>query len=165
MPLVIRPAVAEDHDALLEQFLGLNVYEDAISHDRRTDHAGAVESLAAAWKRVTDTQGIVLVAVLDGQVAGHLFLTFENAAVLVREEMRPYAYVAELFVREAARGTGAGAALIAHAEALAASRGSRQMRIGVLSGNDGAERLYRRLGFAPHALELKKAISGPVRTG
>ena len=47
-------------------------------------------------------------AELDGRVVGHLFLEFKEDAVFVREELRPYAYISELFVREEARGGGIG---------------------------------------------------------
>lgn len=160
MPLLIRHAGPDDHDALVDQFLGLNLYEEPFAGNRRTDRAGAEECLAAAFDRVNATGGAALVAELDGRVVGHLFLTFERSAVYVREELRPYAYVSELFVQEHARGAGAGAALMRQAERLAAERGVRRLMIGVLAGNTGAARFYERLGFEPFAIELGKSI-GP----
>lgn len=160
MTLVIRHAGPDDRDALIELFLGLNVYEDAISGDRRVDRAGAIASLATATKRVIDTGGAALVAVLSGRVVGHLFLTFEQDAVFMREEPRGHAFVAELFVRDEARGIGVGKALMRHAEDLAAARGSRRLLVAVLVGNARAEALYARLGFVPNSIEMKKRI-GP----
>jgi GNAT superfamily N-acetyltransferase len=159
--LLIREAGAEDHHVLAAQFLALNIHEEAISHDRRTDHAGAVEALAAAWRGVRESDGHALVAEHGDCVVGFLFLQFRDDAVFVREELRPYAYVAELFVSEAARGAGVGTALMLEAERRAAARGVRRMMVGVLAGNVAAELLYARLGFAPHAIELVKAIGSP----
>jgi GNAT superfamily N-acetyltransferase len=155
---VIREASAADDHVLVAQFLALNLHEEAVSHDRRTDHAGAVEALAAAWRGVREFDGHALVAEHGGCVVGFLFLQFRDDAVFVREELRPYAYVSELFVSEEARGAGVGAALMAEAERLAAARGVPRMMVGVLAGNAVAERLYARLGFVPHAMELVKAI-------
>lgn len=163
MKLVIRDADPGDHEALVEQFLGLNVYEDAIAGDRRTDHAGAVESLAMAWKRVTNTRGAALVAVLDSRVVGHLFLAFEREAVFIREHLREYAYVTDLFVRAEARHAGVGKALMRRAESFAVAHGSQRLMVGVLVGNIPAKALYAHLGFVPASTELKKNI-GPGTT-
>ena len=48
MPLHIRPYALEDREALVEQFLGLNRYEEPLARNRRTDRKGAVECLDAA---------------------------------------------------------------------------------------------------------------------
>ena len=162
MSLCIRPALPDDHEALVEQYLGLNRYEEPIAGNRVLDHAGAVASLAEAQERVAQTDGTVLVAELDGRVVGHLFLEFRQDPVFVRAELRPYAYVAELFVREAARGLGVGKALMLAAERTAAARGFGRLMVQVLAGNALAEAFYARCGFKAHAIELGKPIgSGP----
>jgi len=158
MKLTVRPSQPGDHDALVEQYLGLNRYEEPIAGNRVTDYAGAVASLAEAQERLAQTDGTVLVAELDGQVVGHLFLEFRNDPVFVRAELRPYAYVAELFVREAARGRGVGAALMHEAERIAADRGFGRLMVEVLAGNAVAEAFYARCGFKAHAIELGKTI-------
>jgi GNAT superfamily N-acetyltransferase len=160
MTCTIRPATPQDHAALAEQFLGLNLYEEDISHNRRTDVAGGEESLVAAWDKVRETGGHALVAELEGHVVGHMFMIFHNEPVFVREELRPVAYVTDLFVREAARGRGIATALMAQAERLAAEGGVRRLMLGVLAGNHAAEALYARLGFTAHAYELEKPVGG-----
>jgi GNAT superfamily N-acetyltransferase len=157
----IRPARPEDREALIEQFLGLNVHEEPISRDRRTDRAGAVDSLDAADRKVEKTNGYRLVAERDGRIVGHIFLTFEQHAIFVREEKRDYAYVSELFVREEARGLGVVYALLKEAERLAIERGAGDLMIGVLVGNESAERAYERFGFRPYTCEMIK----PLRSG
>ncbi len=158
MGLHIRASRREDNDALLEQFLGLNRHEAAIAGDRRTDLAGAAESLAAARDDIARYGGAALVADLDGRVVGHLFLIMRQEAVYVREHLRFYAYVTDLYVRPEARGSGVATALMQEAERIAAARGMRRLMVGVLAGNGPAEALYAGLGFAPHAIELVKAI-------
>nr|WP_245215684.1 GNAT family N-acetyltransferase [Pararoseomonas baculiformis] len=124
-------------------------------------------------KRVEETGGAALVAERGGCVVGHLFLCFEEDAAYVRAPLRPYAYVAELFVRDEARRQGIGQALLREAERLAAARGVPRLMIGVLAGNAGAEALYRRFGFRAHAIEMAKdvasgegsAFPGPLSPG
>ena len=159
MPVVIRPAEPRDREILVEQFLRLNEYERRIASNRRTDRPGAEMDLDAALDRIEATDGVALVAEVRGRVVGHLFLTFEHAASYVREEMRPYACVTQLFVSEDVRGGGVGTMLMNEAEGLAARRGLRRIMVGVLAGNPPAERLYSMLGYEPHAIELEKAIA------
>ncbi|PZW50345.1 L-amino acid N-acyltransferase YncA [Humitalea rosea] len=158
MDAMIRPGGAGDRPALIEQFLGLNLHEEAIVGNRRTDHAGAEACLEAAEREVAASGGRVLVAERAGRVIGHVFIVMRRDAVFVREALRPYAYVLELFVRAEARGLGIGSALLAEAERFARAQGMARLRIGVLAGNDGAEALYRRSGFAPAVLEMDKPL-------
>lgn len=158
MTCTIRPATPQDDAALAEQFQGLNTYEEPFIGDRRLDSEGGRESLDACRARVAETGGHALVAELEGRVVGHMFLWFETDPVFVRPELRRHAYVADLFVREAARGHGIGGALLAEAERLARAAGVPRIKIGVLVGNDGAEALYRRQGYRPYAVALCKPL-------
>jgi GNAT superfamily N-acetyltransferase len=158
MPILIRPAHAGDHDALVEQYLGLNLHEDPITHDRVIDRAGAAESLAVAEAWVAKSDGAVLVAEVEGRVVGHLFLTFEQSPPFVRAELRAYAYIAELFVRAEARRMGVARALLAEAERMARARGVSRIMVSALVGNGSAEATYDRAGFSPYATELIKKL-------
>ena len=156
--VVIRPARDEDREALVEQFQGLNRYEERFVGNRKLDRAGGEESLVHAEKRVRETDGIAVVAEVGGIVVGHMFLTFERHGACVREEVRPYGYIAELFVREEMRGRGIGRALLAEAERRTKERGLDHIMLGVLTGNSVAERAYERFGFKPYATEMTKPI-------
>ncbi|RJT75660.1 GNAT family N-acetyltransferase [Arthrobacter cheniae] len=54
-----------------------------------------------------------------------------------------------LFVQEAARGAGVGTVLCAWTESYAAQAGFDKIYLGVGVENQGARRLYERLGFTP----------------
>jgi len=153
---VIRPATPADRPALDEQAQALNVFEEPFSHDRRLDLAGGVESVATLLER-TANGGALLVAEIDGAVVAHMALWFDRMPPFVREELRDYAYLGDLFVREAHRGQGIGRALVAEAERLARARGVARILLGVLPGNP-AEALYRRLGYRTYAVELAKDL-------
>lgn len=156
--IVIRPARADDRDALIEQFQGLNRYEEPFVGNRKLDRAGGEESLVYAEKRVRETGGVAIVAEAGGRVVGHMFLTFERHGACVRDEVRSYGYVSELFVREEMRGRGIGRTLLAEAERRTKARGFDHLMLGVLTGNTVAERAYERFGFKPYATDMTKPI-------
>jgi GNAT superfamily N-acetyltransferase len=156
--MIIREAKLSDRAALDEQEQLLNLFENPFSDDRALTRASATAAMDRLQQRAAENGGAVLVAEIDGAVIGHLVLTFERMGPFVREELRDYAYVADLFVRQAHRGHGVGRALIAEAERRAMARGMPRILLGVLSGNHAAERSYRRQGFTDYALEMTKTL-------
>jgi GNAT superfamily N-acetyltransferase len=158
--LAIRPATPADRAALDEQELGLNLFENDLVGDRNITAAGGIAAMDRLHQRAEDSRGVVLVAERDGAVIAHLVLTFERFGPFVREELRDYALVADLFVRQAHRGQGIGRALIAEAERRAVARGMPRIMLGVVHGNHAAERSYRRQGFRDYAIELVKDLPG-----
>jgi GNAT superfamily N-acetyltransferase len=84
----------------------------------------------------------VMIGELDGVAQGfalffHNFSTFEG---------RPGIYLEDLYVREAARGSGLGKALLAHLAALAVERDCARLEWSVLDWNEPAIGFYRQLG-------------------
>ena len=87
----------------------------------------------------------VVIGELGGMAQGfalffHNFSTFEG---------KPGIYLEDLFVREAARGSGLGKALLAHLAALAVERDCARLEWSVLDWNEPAIGLYRQLGARP----------------
>jgi len=165
MTVTTREAEPGDRERLIELFQALNRYEDALTGDRRVDRAGAEDSLAGVETRMAETQGVCLVAEVDGAgedrvVVGLLTLTFEEGAVYLRPEARPHAHICDLVVDGAWRRRGIGAALMTAAEKIAAQRGYRQVTIGVLASNETAEAAYLRQGFQPLGVRLVKKLGG-----
>lgn len=99
--------------------------------------------------------GTILVAVSGkecvGYVAGEIHQDFLNTESSY--------YVSDMGVNEKKRGKGIGTALLQSIERFAKEEcGLTKMMIAVICGNDGAEKLYKRLGFVPYELELVKTI-------
>ena len=53
---------------------------------------------------------------------------------------------------------GAFRAMLALAEAHARAAGCRRLHIGVLAGNNDAERIYRKAGFRSYAIEMVQEL-------
>lgn len=62
---------------------------------------------------------------------------------------RPLVNVHDLVVDAAHRGRGIGTALLTEVERRARARGACRITLEVNAANEGAQRLYRRLGFGP----------------
>lgn len=64
--------------------------------------------------------------------------------------------VEDVYVVPGRRGEGIGAALVAAAERSLFADGVDAVRLEAMAANDAARRLYERLGYRPHRVELEK---------
>ena len=85
-----------------------------------------------------DDTGVLLLGLLQDEPVACGGVRFVDAGV---------AELTRIYVAPGARGSGAGAALIARLEDLAADAGRRTLRLTVRSDLVEATRLYRRLGY------------------
>ena len=99
---------------------------------------------AAAAALLTHAQGASYAATRDGAVVGYISLLMRRTA----QNLRIYSVA----VDPAARGCGAGQALLDAAIALARRLGLREVTLEVRTDNDSAIRLYARNGFRPGKL-------------
>lgn len=158
-PFVIRDMERGDREALIELMLTLNRFENAISGDRATSRKAAVASLADDEEKLRAGGGLRLVAAPEGGSAiGYMCCAIACGPPFLKEEVRAFLYVHTLVVAEAARGQGVGGALMQAAEDFARAQGLRAMVVAHLAGNEGAGRLYERLGFMPHMIERQKRL-------
>jgi GNAT superfamily N-acetyltransferase len=154
---LVRVAREADHDALLATTFALNRFEHEITGDRAIDAASTEAVLGHFIRRVGST-GLMLVAEAEGRVIGHLFLALDEAPPYLAPEYRREAWICDAFIEEAWRGQGAFRAMLALAEAHARAAGCRRLHIGVLAGNDDAERIYRKAGFRTYAIEMVQEL-------
>ena len=136
MSITIRAATRADLPLIGQLIRDLAEYEK-LAHEVRFDEAVLGEKLFGARSYAE-----VVIGELDGAAQGfalffHNFSTFEG---------RPGIYLEDLYVREAARGSGLGKALLAHLAALAVARDCARLEWSVLDWNEPAIGFYRLLG-------------------
>jgi len=162
--VLIREMRQADREAVIELLWQLNRLEAELQldlslvPDRDTSREAAIACFDRDCERAARRKGALMVAERGGAVVGFLCWLVEAAEPFVRPELRCYGYVADLVVASEERGSGIGTRLLVEAERLTRERGLGRLAIGVLGGNDGAARLYRRFGFQPYAAELFKTL-------
>ena len=127
----IRPATAGDLDAV-----------ECV--ERRSFPEGEAFTRRQLRYLLTHAQGASYAATRDGAVVGYISLLMRRTA----QNLRIYSVA----VDPAARGCGAGQALLDAAIALARRLGLREVTLEVRTDNDSAIRLYARKGFRPGKL-------------
>jgi GNAT superfamily N-acetyltransferase len=152
MTLTIRRAVADDLDTIIAFIRALADYEklpDEVHLDRATlgNHLFGAHPMAE-----------VLIATRDALPIGfalffHNFSTFEG---------RPGIYLEDLFVDPAARGSGAGKALLSALAQLAIERGCARLEWSVLDWNEPAIRFYKSLGATAMDGWTINRVDGPA---
>jgi len=146
---VIRRARREDGPRILELDRELARFEKLIPPD---DAEGA---RLLSWIFETN-RGEALVAELDGRIEG-LAIFYEGMNSF---RARPFLYLEDLVVSEAARGRGVGEALMAAIAREAVARNASRVEWAVLDWNEGALRFYRRLGGRPQTEWLRYSLDG-----
>ena len=108
--------------------------------------------LAHVREDIAGGRAIVLVAEVDGRIAGYAFAAIEAESW---KELRYEAgFVHDLVVDTAYRRRGIGAALLQSAIDWFAARGVRRVMLGTSPGNGPAQALFRRAGFRQTMIEM-----------
>ena len=160
LDIAIRPYRPDDLEGFVAVVRDLQRHEGAL-YDRMLP-AEAIGGWYAEirLRECAEAGGVMLVAELDGAVAGYATLLLTVSSVEDQDEADYlYAYIQDLGVAAGLRGRGIGTALIAACEERARRAGRQWLRISVLAANADAERLYRREGFEPHILTLEKPLA------
>ena len=105
--------------------------------------------------------GTILVATRNGGLLlGYAVLHANQTSKKYPDEIDyTYAHIEELAVTEPERGTGLGRRLLSKCEEIARASGAPWLRIGVLSNNVRAQRMYEKFGFAPLYQRLEKPLT------
>jgi GNAT superfamily N-acetyltransferase len=107
---------------------------------------------------VDDTirEGVALLAEETGEAVGYAL-----ASVVPETPIRGHLY--DLFVRESSRRRGIGLSLVAEVANRLRERGVTHLSLDVGVGNDGARRLYERLGFFPYEVLMAAPLDDLAR--
>lgn len=155
--MTIRPATKADRARLRE-------LRDEFQHELARP-AFFQEPWDAIAADVDDTirEGVALLAEESGEAVGYAL-----ASVVPETPIRGHLY--DLFVREGSRRRGIGLSLVAEVARRLRERGVTHLSLDVGVGNDGARRLYERLGFFSHEVlmaapldDLERRLEFPER--
>lgn len=128
--------------ASLEHAADVAVLFDAYRtyYEQQPDLPGAVEFIT---ERLRKGESVIYIALDNGRAIGftQLYPLFTSVG------MKRGWLLNDLYVLETYRSKGAGRALIAAAQELAKSTGSKWVMLQTLTVNTGAQRLYEKLGF------------------
>ena len=155
----VRPAEPADLDALVEVYLDVAAHHAALDPIvyRVPEAAAAATRLA---KRVADRNDAseYVVALVNGRIVGSASIQVEQTPT-PGSMVRPVRH-AELGIGilSGFRGLGIGQAMIAHLEAWAADHAIERIILIVAEANEGAFRLYRRIGYVDSGRELRKEL-------
>lgn len=97
---------------------------------------------------IEETESDILIAEENGSMEGFLLIQEKKTPPYACFIPHKYAYIMDICVSEEHRGKGIGTMLLQQARAWAKARKLEYMELGVLAGNEGANRLYEKMGFA-----------------
>jgi GNAT superfamily N-acetyltransferase len=160
--LAVREARLPEEEPYFRHFIdGLQAFERQMEPNRRIDAEVGGDYLAVLLDQVAEKSGRVFVAVDDRDMPlGWAVALIEQDEVYTSLDWRTYGLISELYVDDAARGMGGGAALIAACEDYFRSQDVTLVSLGVLWGNVHARAVYDRLGYAPTSLRMRKLLPG-----
>ena len=150
----IRFATNEDISGMLR----LLEQVGAVHHRIRPDlfRPGALKYDAAALQKLlADSSRPILIAEIQGTVAGYAFCVIkitENDSVLADSKSL---YIDDLCVEETLRGQGIARALYARVTEFARELGCNTITLNVWCGNDGAMRFYEKAGLLPRNIMME----------
>jgi ribosomal protein S18 acetylase RimI-like enzyme len=154
---------AQDIPALEPLWVGVHHVHEA-SMPELAPYVSDVETWAELrrhYEHVFEKPGTTLLLAYDGDdlVGYALSHVLAVADTFIPDTWRTAERIGELeslAVRESHRGQGIGSALLDAVDEAFAAQGIRDVIVGALASNEGAQRLYRRRGFRPTWLYMSR---------
>lgn len=103
-----------------------------------------------------DVNAVVLVAELRGEVIGYVYAALEP--ISWKELRDACGFIHDLLVEERGRRGGVATALMDAAMAWLKKQGAPRVVLGTAEQNEGAQRLFARLGFRRTMVEMTKEL-------
>ncbi len=145
-PVGVRRARREDWPRIVELHRELARFEKMTPPSDAESELLAAEIFDGDTRRGRAGQIEAFVAELDGRIEG-IAIFWEGLGSSFR--VRPFLFLEDLVVGEAARSRGVGEALVAAIAREGVARKAVRVDWFVLDWNEGAMRFYKRLGAAP----------------
>ena len=160
--MLIRPYVSSTDGAQLRDcVVELQNFEREIDARMPSGEEIVDDYIVAMLFRCRMCDGQVLVADVDGEIAGYVTMLNRVQSDDLDDGNLEFGLIADLLVRKAYRGTGLGRELMAAAESVAKEHDVRWLRISVMSENAAARKLYASSGFSEIYVELEKDLDKP----
>jgi len=156
----IRPFTVADVPAIKVLLAQLQAVELALQPKRKSQPEVAAEELwAEGQKMVDEGKGVVLVAEQGGVLVG-VGIGYETVSgdLSVTLEARRTGYISDLVVHESWRGKGIGSDLLNGLMARFRARGLHTARIGAITENAGAIKLYEQIGFKHVSVAMERPL-------
>ena len=152
MDVVVRRARKEDARTISE--FALKLFEQHRDYDpERFARLGNPEGAEWFYGSRNETEdSVVLVAEIENEVVGFAYMQYEkiNYADLLENALRLH----DIYISEAARGAGAGQALMRASVEEARRFGAEKVVLSVAAKNDLAREFFARNGYRPTMVEM-----------
>lgn len=154
----IRPATPDDWDAMVALQRESALHHATVDPGRwRAQSLEEAQTSRRHWNAARPSDDVLL-AEADGTVIGMIELYLNRPRDLGSARTPRVEADLGISVTNAWRGRGVGTALLEAAEAWGRARGAKRMILDVSAANTGAQRLYERLGYEIHGLQMDKPI-------
>src|SRR5687768_7112810 len=152
MTVVVRRATVDDAPTIAD--FALKLFAQHCEYDP-VRFADLSNREGAAWfygEQTKARDAAVLVAEMEGKLVGFAYLQYEerNYAELIESA----AWLHDIYVDEASRGTHIGTALIEAAKAAAKCLGGNKLMLTVAARNQFAREFFEQLGFKTTMVEM-----------
>jgi len=149
-----------DLDRVRECLVELQNHERALDPRMPSGEDIVDEYIPRMLFRCKTCSGKVLIAEVDGEIAGYATVLTKVSSDELEDGGIEYGLVSDLVISEAFRGKGFGRQLLDAAESYARACKVKWLRIGFLAGNQSAQNLYTSMGFSNFYVELEKNLAG-----
>jgi GNAT superfamily N-acetyltransferase len=156
MSAVIRAYQEDDAAGLRQCVVALQEFERTIDPRILPGEEIADAYCEQIHSRCREADGRVFVAANDEAVVGFVAVLAHETFTALDDPPGTFALITDLVVLEPYRNRGIGRLLLERAESYARGAGARELRIGVLTHNTSARRLYLDAAFMPHLEILVK---------
>jgi dTDP-4-amino-4,6-dideoxy-D-galactose acyltransferase len=151
--ITIRSADASDIGFIREQYVFVEEYgAPHWRHDGRSPYTDTwIEHVI---ENAPEDQAIFVATVLNGTRLGYTWVL----TLLEFDTIVPHGHIAGVGVAEAARGRGVGSLLVSAAESWCREQQLAEVTLHCYVANEGAHRLYERLGFEDEWYHMRKGL-------
>ncbi|MGK9165765.1 GNAT family N-acetyltransferase [Inquilinus limosus] len=160
-PVIIRPARPDEHPALCALFAELDRFHREVRPDVFVEPDGPARSPELIAELLAGPGSTILVADVDGELAGLATLIEKTVAANPVRPERRFVEIDNLVVMPGHRRRGVAGLLLRHAEDWARSRGLSRLELSVWEFNAGAVACYAAAGFTPTTRRLGKPVAPP----